>query len=104
VEALESAGFTPARRRFVKVDAAGLDPTRTVLFLNSTDREHRYDSGQWKWLDARVDLRHVRLPQATRDYYVACAHEGTQPLLFAYVPHVLFRGSLDISRLSVTEV
>lgn len=104
VEALESAGFTPDRRRFVEVDAAELEPTRTVLFLNSTDREHRYDESQWKSFDARVVPRHARLPQATRDYYAACAHDGTRPLLFAYVPHVLFRGSLDVSKLSLVEV
>lgn len=104
VEALESAGLTPDRRRFVEVDAGELEPAQTVLFLNSTDREHRFDDGQWNWFDARSVSCHTRLPQATRDYYAACSREGTRPLLFAYVPHVLFRGSLDVSRLSVVEV
>ena len=104
VEALESAGFTPHRRRFVEVDAAELEPMRTVFFLNSTDREHRFDESQWQWFDPRFASRHTRLPQATRDYYAACAQDGTRPLLFAYVPHALFRGSLDVTGLSVVEV
>lgn len=104
VEALESAGFTPDRRRFLEIDDADLDPTRTVLFLNATDREHRFDESQWKWFDPSIVSRHARLPQATRDYYAACARDGTRPFLFAYVPHVLFRGSLDVSGLTTVEV
>ena len=104
VEALEAVGFTPDRRRFLQIDAGQLNPSRTVLFLNSTDREHRFDEDQWKWFDPRAVARHARLPQATRDYYAACVCDSTRPFLFAHVPHVLFRGSLDVSRLTVLEV
>jgi hypothetical protein len=104
IHALESAGFTPDRRRFLRVDGTELEPAQTVLFLNSTDREHRFDAGQWEWFDATSASRHTRLPQATRDYYAACAGDGTRPFLFAHSPHVLFRGSLDVSRLDVVEV
>lgn len=104
LEALEAVGVTPDRRRFLEVDSIELEPSRTVLFLNSTDREHRFDEGQWKWLDPRTVARHARLPQASRAYYAACARDGTRPFLFAHVPHVLFRGSVDVRRLTVLEV
>lgn len=104
VEALEAVGFTPERRQFLEIDASQLDPSRTVLFLNSTDREHRFDEGQWTRFDPHALTDHARLPQATRDYYAACASDSTRPFLFAHVPHVLFRGSLDVGRLTVLEV
>ena len=104
VNALQAVGFTPDRRRFLEVDAGRLEPSRTVLFLNSTDREHRFDEDQWKWFDSRAVAQHARLPQATRDYYAACARDSTRPFLFAHAPHVLFRGSLDVKGLTVLEV
>ena len=104
VEALETAGATADRRRFLEIDAARLEPTRTVVFLNSTDREHRFDEGQWAWFDPDVVGRIGRLPQATRDYYGECAREGTRPFLFAHVPHILYRGSLELTALTEIEV
>jgi hypothetical protein len=104
VEALTSVGLAPDRRRFLAIDAAELDPTLTVLFLNSTGRECRFDPDQWEWLDVSSLERHARLPEATREYYRACARDGTRPRLFAHIPHVLFRGSLDLSRLAVIDV
>ena len=104
VEALEAAGVTADRRRFLAIDAAELEPTLTVLFRNSTDREHRFDEGQWTWFDAAAVGGLARLPQATRDYYGECARAGTRPFLFGYVPHVLYRGSLDVKALTDIEV
>ena len=75
-----------------------------MLFLNSTDPEHRFDEGQWKWFHPRDAARHARLPDATRHNYADCTQDGTRPLLFAHAPHVLFRGSLDVTRLAVVEL
>jgi hypothetical protein len=103
-EALEAAGLELERRRFFEVDAARLDPGRTLVFLNSTDREHRFDDGQWSWFEPGLVSPLTRLPEATRAYYAQCARAGASPRLFAYVPHVLFRGSLDVTGLRVVEV
>ena len=97
VAALAAAGFEDDRRRFFEIDAGLLDPARTVAFLNSTDREHRFDPEQWSWFDPSMVARLSSLPELTRAYYAECAREGWTPLRFAYVPHVLFRGSLDVS-------
>lgn len=104
VEALEGVGLEPGGRRFFEVDAARLDRGRAVIFRNSTDREHRFDDGQWSWFEPGLVSPLRRLPEATRVYYAQCAREGSRPLLFAYVPHVLFRGSLEVTGLRVVEV
>lgn len=104
VASLEAAGFRPEGRRFLEVDAGRLDPERTVVFRNSTDREHRYDPDQWAWFQPALVAELAVLRDQTRDYFVECAREGWRPLLFAYVPHVLFRGSLDVSGVPVVEV
>lgn len=104
MEALEAAGHGPDRRRFFEIDATALDPSRTVVFLNSTDREHRFDPAQWSWFAPSVVAELVRLPDSTRDYFAECARRGRRPLLFAHVPHVLFRGSLDVGGARVVDV
>ena len=104
VAALGAAGFEEDRRRFFEIGADLLDPAQTVVFLNSTDREHRFDPEQWSWFDASMVARLSSLPELTRAYYAECAREGWTPLRFAHVPHVLFRGSLDVSDATVVRV
>ena len=105
VAALESAGVEPLRRRFFEVDAAVLDTERTVVFLNrrGTDGERR-DEEQWLPFDPAALPGLSALTEPTRRYYRECASRGTRPLLYGYLPHVLFRGSLETRGLRILEL
>jgi hypothetical protein len=92
VAALEASGFEPPRRRFYEIDARDLDPSRTVIFLNRRD-----DAGDTQWVpfDPALVPQLAELTETTYRYYRECAANGTRPLLYGYLPHVLYRGSLD---------
>ena len=44
------------------------------------------------------------LPQATADYYQEMAQAGKRPLLFHFVPHVLYRGVINLLETTIIEV
>lgn len=44
------------------------------------------------------------LPQATRDYYARQYERGRPALLFQGVPHVLYRGTLDVSNTPLIKI
>jgi hypothetical protein len=44
------------------------------------------------------------IPQEMIDYYKKCAENNKKPFLFVFIPHILYRGSLDVSDCEVVEI
>lgn len=44
------------------------------------------------------------LPQATKEYYAATHAAGKKPLLYLRVPHILYKGEIDIGGLPIITV
>ena len=103
---LGEVGLEPLRRRAFEVDTARFDPARTVVFLNrrAGGVDPFAEPSQWLPLDdAYVEtLREAN--EETRRYYAECVAAGRRPLLYGHLPHVLYRGSLDVSGCRVLEL
>jgi hypothetical protein len=105
IAALNAVGLQPSRRRAFVVDAADLDPERAVIFLNRRDSVgERVDAEQWRPFDPALLPELSKLTEPALRYYRNCAAQGTRPLLYGYLPHVLFRGPLETRGLPVLEV
>jgi hypothetical protein len=105
VAALEAVGLQPLRRRAFRVDAGTLDPSRAVIFLNRrADVSDRIDESQWESFEPARVTALTTLTEPTRRYYRECVARGVRPLLYAYLPHVFFRGALETRNLKVVEV
>ncbi len=100
--ALEAVGLEPLRRRFFEIDARELDPGHAVLFLNR--RSDFTAESEWRRFDPRDVARLSRLRVRACRYYAGCAAADKRPRLYAYLPHVLFRGSLETRDLRVLDV
>jgi len=44
------------------------------------------------------------IPQATKDYYKEMIGRGKRPLLYHKIPHILYKGTLDITDLPIISV
>lgn len=44
------------------------------------------------------------IPQATKDYYKEMIGKGERPLLYHKIPHILYKGTLDITNLPIISV
>lgn len=88
---LRDAGLQPPPRRFFEFDAADFDARRTVIFASDADSV----ASQWMSFDQAALAGLSALNDASRRYYRACAADGTRPLVWAYLPHVLHDGPLD---------
>ena len=105
VAELRAVGLEPLRSRFFEIDAAGLDPARTVVFVNRrASSSDEIDASQWIPFEPEALPALAGFNEASRRYYRECAKTGTQPLLWAYLPHVFHRGALDTRDLPVIEV
>lgn len=104
--ALAEAGRPePWTQACYQVDPRLLDAAKAVVYLNS---------GPWKGsvavasdflpFDLEKLAEYAALPQTTREYYGRAYAEGKAPLLYVGVPHILYKGSLDIGGLPIVTV
>ena len=80
--------------KFYEIDASLLDPTKTVVYIGSPSDMIETDFFAFDPNDLE---KYSTVPEATKVYYKRIADRGERPLTFHLIPHILFRGSIDIS-------
>jgi hypothetical protein len=76
-----------------------------VVFVNRrVSAAHAVDGSQWMPFQPAALAELSTFNEASRQYYRECAEEGKRPLLWGYLPHVLYRGSLDVRTLRIVEI
>lgn len=80
--------------RFYKIDLDKLDPSKTVVFFKTAPGE---ENTEVKWL-SKVDFDSLQeIPEATIAYYKTLIGTGELPFNYQFVPHIFYKGALDIS-------
>jgi hypothetical protein len=80
--------------KFYEIDLSNLDPTKTVVFFKTAPGE---ENVKVKWL-SEVNLKSLQeIPKATRRYYESLIGTGELPFNYQFIPHLLYRGMVDIS-------
>lgn len=99
-QALREAGLDIAME-FYKIDPRNFEPENTCTYI--------YDEmiGEpKKFIDYNPDLleQFEKLPKEAKEYYREAIKRGKNPLLFHLVPHVLYKGVIDISKVNTIKV
>lgn len=104
-KALVEAGVGPREMKFYQVDPALLDPAKTTIYLYSdkSGSEKMAPENFAEYDPQGLDV-HAILPETTKQYYKDQVAKGGKPLLFIGVPHILHKGSIDVSNLPVLTV
>ena len=80
--------------KFYEIDLSTLDPAQTVVFLKTAPGE---ENVQIKWL-SEVDFASLQeIPIATLAYYKSLIDSGELPFNYQFIPHILYKGVVDIS-------
>ncbi len=80
--------------RYFRIDPARLNPNKTAVYFKTAPGEKNVTV---KWL-ADVNLDDLQnTPSATLKYYKSLVGSGELPFNYQFVPHILYRGSIDIS-------
>ena len=81
--------------KFFEIEADCLDPDKTVVYFKTAPGE---ENTEVKWL-RDVDFAQLQeIPQATVDYYKSLVGTGELPFNYQFIPHVLYQGSVDVSK------
>ncbi|MBU1292623.1 hypothetical protein KJ819_01000 [Patescibacteria group bacterium] len=103
--ALVEAGMEPKEMRFYQVDPSLLDPKSTTVYLyQDKSSESKMSPESFREYDPEKLDEHAVLPVETKEYYKEMFAKGERPLMFVGVPHILHKGSIDVSNLPVITV
>jgi hypothetical protein len=89
------------RQAFV-IDTKAMNFTaqNTVYYFSGkTLKERLYEPFEAERLETMREL-----PEATLEYYKRTIEEGTRPLLFAHVPHILHFGHIQLADVEIIQV
>lgn len=93
---------TPALpKKYYKIPIRSLDPNQTIIFFKEAPGEKyiRYESL------SEVDLADIQeVPSSTLVYYKMCAISRQIPFNFQFIPHVCYKGEIDVSTLEVVAI
>lgn len=101
-----SAGHYFPTVRFYQIDPEMLDPKNTIIFLNEPDGAVKpsLNPNSFITYSPEVIAQHTDLPQAAIDFFNSIPKGAPQPNMHVFVPHVLYKGSLDISDVEIITI
>jgi hypothetical protein len=103
--ALKEAGFTPREMRYYQIDPSLLDPENTVIYLYAHDKKgDNMKAENFADYDPENLAQYSLLPHETKEYYKEMFDKKERPLLFVRVPHILYKGTLDVSNIPVITI
>jgi hypothetical protein len=79
---------------FFRIDISLLEENKTVVFFKSKAGEENVNVASL----ADVDFDSLQsIPESTKDYFRSTIGTGELPFNYQFVPHILYRGSVDIT-------
>jgi hypothetical protein len=102
---IERYGRNLRFRKFIKIDPEELAPEDTTVFLcRDGVVGPNTPSNEWAPYNPGEVGKYSVLPKETGEYYREEIESGRAPLLWYKVPHILYRGSLDIKNCEIVEL
>lgn len=105
-KALKIAGKQSTKKiRFYKINPYELHPEKAIVYLYKYDpmvEEEKEDN--FTSFDPRKLPHYNKVPQKTIQYYKKKMKEGRKPLLYHFIPHILYKGELLIKNAKIIEV
>ncbi|QQR78147.1 MAG: hypothetical protein IPJ68_03620 [Candidatus Moraniibacteriota bacterium] len=100
-KALIEAGRTPDfNMNCFQIDPAMLEAENTVIYLYTQNSlQDISEENNFRPYDATKISQYSEVPQKTRAYYEELLSEGKKPLLYHFIPHILYKGSIDTKNL-----
>ena len=91
--------------KYFKIPAELLEKEKTAVYLY----EHKIIDGKLNTKDfVEFDPSDVEkysiMPQATKDYYKKSYNNNQKPLLWHKIPHILYKGTIDVDGVEVVGV
>ena len=99
-------GWRPLLTFEIDPEKAGMNSNNTVIFKHRVRAKGDFSLNSEEIVPFNADnlARFQQLPQATREHFQQAKESSEVPMLFLWVPHVLFKGQLPVEKLKIIEI
>ena len=88
-----------------EIDPNLLDPEKTIVYLYEHDSVvDKMSIENFAKYDPNDIEKYSHLTQKTKDYYKEMFDQGKKPLVFHGVPHIFYKGNLNVKKLPIVKV
>ena len=104
--ALEEAGFKGKYESVCyEIDPRVLDPKNAIVYLYINERAVLGpDPKEFAEFDPDNIEKYASIPEYTKDYYKRSFTNGEKPRVYPWVPHIFYKGSINIEKLPIVKV
>lgn len=79
-----------------QIDATRLEKEKTIFYLHKYPEADRLKPDNWGQFSTEKLAEYTELPKKTIEYYKTQFEAGLRPLIYVWVPHILYLGSIDV--------
>ena len=101
--ALKKAGSKKGKMEWIKINPSNLDSSKIIIYLDKYTNSKNINKKDIIKFSPNVLGKYNKIPTATLKYYKKSVKELKKPLLFYKVPHILYKGKLNIKNLEILE-
>lgn len=103
IQKLHEAGSTKQYSYpYFEIDPHQLDPSSTVVYPNNPrENPNQLTEKDFVPYDPEDIRKWAYIPEETFEYYKSQIMANKDPLLFLFVPHILYKGTIDVSGLTL---
>ena len=102
---IEAGGNPDIIMRYYQVDPKLIPPKNAIVYLYAhTDIEDKLNETNFVSYNPDEAAKYSSMPQATKDYYREMIDNGGRPLLYHRIPHILYKGTLEITDVTIVSV
>ncbi len=99
----EIRGFGHIKRKWYKIDAKLLDPQSTIVYLYPNE-DLEMGISNFTAYDPNTVNKYSAVPEETKTYYKRCTAAKRETLAFHRIPHVLYKGVLNINQFETIDL
>ena len=88
-----------------QIDPKLIEPQNAIVYLYAqADYKDKMNEENFVPYNPDEIAKFSEMPQATKDYYKEAIAKGEEPLLYHKIPHILYKGTVDITNLPIISV
>lgn len=102
---MDKVGIDMRGSRFYKIYPDSLEPEKTIVYLYKMfEPNHAVAEADFEAYDPSRVGEYSTIPEGTKDYYRDMTKNDKRPLLWHMIPHILYKGSIDVADLEIITV
>jgi hypothetical protein len=88
-----------------EIDPSSLPPEKTTVCMYTEEpaQGDQFKADEFVPFDVQDMEKYSVIPQRTKDYYKKCIENDRIPLSFPWVPHIFYKGSIDVENLKIVQ-